>query len=267
MDRELRPGRSQANRGLNMARIRKSGCRSFWVPDYFRDELSASVGMDLDCLGADKLLQWAALSSPDGWKVPRDERYIRNLLRGPSDEAFARILEQVLGKTWKASADGKWWEHHGLRRILLDQRHLRAEQKRKAKLGAAARWDAHGHRPGIQRAQPKCAYSSSKSSSNSQSQNETATSEAPAIVSAKLTEVAGLCDDRAAAKIWRECLAIDADCTPDEVVHFIAEKAVAARGTARNMVAVLLTAVPGCFRSDAWRSYRRHQQTAQQVSA
>lgn len=108
------------------------------------------MAMDCDTVGAHILLMCAAGASSHGYKLPSDERMLRNIIRKPSDGQWSRIKSQLLQGAWKISADGKWWVQAGLRRTHKKAKEFISEQKRKGKLGADARWkDSHGHEEGM----------------------------------------------------------------------------------------------------------------------
>jgi len=148
-------------------RDQRAPSMQFYFRQFAGDEHVMS--MDLDAVGAHILLMCSAGASARGHKIPSDERAIRTVLRNPKDDDWERIKRQLLAGPWKVSADGQWWEQHGMRRTLLKQKEYHRSQAEKAKLGAAARWarrgDAPGHTPGITGAMPRDASSSSSSSS------------------------------------------------------------------------------------------------------
>jgi hypothetical protein len=104
--------------------------------------------------------------SSKGYKLNSNERFIRSLIRYPNDLDFERIRTQLLAGAWKLSNDGKWWVQDGMRRSYKKIIHFIKEQKRKAKLGAKARWDAHGHNPAMPEAMHGDALSCSVLSSS-----------------------------------------------------------------------------------------------------
>lgn len=93
------------------------------------------MAMDLDAVGGHILLMCAA-ASPERYRIHADERAIRTRLRNPSEEDWQRIRSQLLGTAWKRSADGQWWEQHGLRRTFEKQKEFSDQQRERA----AARW-------------------------------------------------------------------------------------------------------------------------------
>jgi hypothetical protein len=136
------------------------------------------MAMDLDTVGAHILLMCAAAASPEGYRIPTDERAIRTRLRNPSDEAWERIKTQLIAGPWKISSDGQWWEQAGLYRTLEKQkafsesqrqrvniRHARARTGTLPKERPAVTGEATGELPG--------SYSSSSSSSSNHKPGET----------------------------------------------------------------------------------------------
>src|SRR5215472_16448365 len=93
------------------------------------------MAMDLDAVGAHILLMCAAAASPEGHRIPADERAIRTRLRNPSDDDWLRIKHQLLAGPWKLSNDGKWWEQHGLQRTIEKQRSYSDSQRDRAMKG------------------------------------------------------------------------------------------------------------------------------------
>lgn len=78
----------------------------------------AVQAMDLDATGAHILFLCAAAASAEGWRLPADERALRNRIHNPSQETWERIKVQLLAGVWKLSEDGGWWEQNGLRRTF-----------------------------------------------------------------------------------------------------------------------------------------------------
>jgi hypothetical protein len=101
----------------------------FYPRQFAGDE--AVMAMDLDAIGAHILLMCATAASPEGYRIATDERAIRNRLRNPSDDDWLRIKTQLLAGPWKLSADGRWWEQHGLRRTLEKQKAFSESQRQK----------------------------------------------------------------------------------------------------------------------------------------
>lgn len=91
------------------------------------------MAMDLDAVGAHILLMCAATASPEGHRIPAEERGLRNRLRNPSQGDWERIKHQLLAGPWKISEDGLWWEQDGLRRTLERQREFSASQQQRAR--------------------------------------------------------------------------------------------------------------------------------------
>jgi len=89
------------------------------------------MAMDLDAIGAHILLICAAAASPEGYRIPSDERAIRTRLRNPSDEAWQKIKTQLFAGPWKLSEDGQWLEQHGLRRTLEKQKTFSESQRQR----------------------------------------------------------------------------------------------------------------------------------------
>jgi hypothetical protein len=90
------------------------------------------MAMDLDAVGAHILLMCAAAASPQGHRIPVDERAIRTRLRNPSEEDWQRIKGQLLAGPWKLSEDHQWWEQDGLCRTLQRQKEFSAQQRARA---------------------------------------------------------------------------------------------------------------------------------------
>lgn len=88
--------------------------------------------MDLDSVGAHIILMASAAASPERYRIHADEHAIRNRLRNPSDGDWQRIKRQLLAGAWKVSADGMWWEQHGLRRTFEKQTKFSDEQRDRA---------------------------------------------------------------------------------------------------------------------------------------
>jgi len=142
--------------------------RSPAIQFYFRQFSSDEQvkAMDLDTVGAHILLICAAGMSAHGHKLPSNERFLRAQIQYPSDEAWQRIKSQLLDGAWKVSADGKWWVQDGLKRSVLKRQEFFSEQKRKAKLGADARWHPRGHNSGMPGPMPQDAPSSASASAS-----------------------------------------------------------------------------------------------------
>jgi uncharacterized protein YdaU (DUF1376 family) len=135
------------------------------------------MAMDLETVGAHILLMCAAGASSHGYRLPSDERMIRNIIRAVSDGRWKRIKQQLLQGAWKISADGKWWEQTGMRRSYKKSQVFRKLQSEKGKRGAEARWqDGSGHQPDTKR---PCVKNGSSSSSSSLSQIHKPTAAAP----------------------------------------------------------------------------------------
>ena len=141
----------------------RSPSMQFYFRQFAGDE--HVMAMDLDAVGAHILLMCAAGASSSGYRLRADDRALRTVLRNPSEEDWQRIKKQLLAGAWKLSEDRQWWVQDGQRRTLLKQKQYKEEQKRKAKLGAAARWAQSGHEsghtPGINGAMPQDASLSS----------------------------------------------------------------------------------------------------------
>lgn len=88
--------------------------------------------MDLDAVGAHILLMCAAGASDEGYRLAFDKHAIRNILRGPSDENFERILQQLLRGAWKISQCNRWITQSGQQRTLLKQREFSKKQRKNA---------------------------------------------------------------------------------------------------------------------------------------
>jgi hypothetical protein len=70
----------------------------------------------------------------------------------------------------------------------------------------------------------------------------------------------GSVDDDVLKRLTETCRNAASDCTSDEIVHFIREKAALIRaGRISNPIGFLLTAVPKCFSGDTFRFYRAEQ--------
>ncbi|MCU1286372.1 MAG: hypothetical protein JWO13_2722 [Acidobacteriales bacterium] len=90
------------------------------------------TAMDLDSVGAHVILMCAAAASPEGYRISTDERAIRNRLRNPSEQDWQRIKGQLLAGAWKLSADGLWFEQHGLQRTFEKQKAFSEAQRARA---------------------------------------------------------------------------------------------------------------------------------------
>ena len=149
------------------------------------------MAMDLDAVGAHILLMCAAAASPEGHRIPADERAIRTRLRNPSEENWQRIKGQLLGGPWKLSQDQQWWEQDGLRRTFQKQKEFSALQQIRAIRGRHGK-SANSLPEGcpvpareMPKATPESCSSSSSSSSNQsidsgQKDSESRTTDPPA---------------------------------------------------------------------------------------
>ncbi len=63
-------------------------------------------------------------------------------------------------------------------------------------------------------------------------------------------------DDDAANQLIAACRKIRADCTPEEIAHFVHEKAKLITVRTTNPAGLLLTAVPKCFEGSSFAAYR-----------
>jgi hypothetical protein len=143
----------------------------FYFRQFAADE--RVMAMDLDAVGAHILLMCAAGASPEGCKIPADERMIRTIIRTPKNVDFLRIKAQLLSGAWKVSRNGKWWVQKGLQRSMLKVKVFRDEQKRKSKLGNDTRWGCPRTIPtGTIRRSPSYPSSSSSSSSSALQKKE-----------------------------------------------------------------------------------------------
>jgi hypothetical protein len=78
----------------------------------------------------------------------------------------------------------------------------------------------------------------------------------------------GSVDDDVLKRLTQTCRNAASDCTDDEIVHFIREKAVLIRaGRISNPIGFLLTAVPKCFSGDTFRFYRAEQVRRREAEA
>jgi hypothetical protein len=135
------------------------------------------MALDLDAVGAHILLMCAAAASPENYRIPADERAIRNRLRNPSEENWQRLKAQLLAGPWKLSSDGKWWEQDGLQRTFEKQKQFSARQRERAEF----RWTPNYAEPMPERCQADADGSSNDlpqecSSSSSSSSNKTVVS-------------------------------------------------------------------------------------------
>jgi hypothetical protein len=74
----------------------------------------------------------------------------------------------------------------------------------------------------------------------------------------ELSRIVPLFEDQAAKKLWDECRKRVPDCSAEEVLHFLRDKAaICSTGKIRNPVGFLLRAVPECFESQGFREYRK----------
>jgi len=112
----------------------KADGRSPAIQFYFRQFSGDEVvmAMDLDAVGAHILLMCAAGASEFGIGLASNERYLRNIIRNPSDSDWERIKGQLLGGAWKLSADGRWWIQDGLRRSFMKQKNFSKKQAHNA---------------------------------------------------------------------------------------------------------------------------------------
>lgn len=146
-----------------MGKKERSPAIQFYFRQFAGDE--HVMALDLDAVGAHILLMCAAGASNRGYKLPSDERMIRNIIRNPSDLDWQRIKCQLLSGAWKISKDGHWWEQRGMRRSIQKRKAFIESQSRKGKAGMEARWkDNHGYDSAI--TQHNSSSSSSTSSSN-----------------------------------------------------------------------------------------------------
>lgn len=143
-----------------MSKKERSPAIQFYFRQFAGDE--HVMALDLDAVGAHILLMCAAGASNRGYKLPSDERMIRNIIRNPSDLDWQRIKCQLLSGAWKISKDGSWWEQRGMRRSILKRKVFIESQSRKGKAGMEARWkDNRGYDSAITQ------HNSSSSSSSS----------------------------------------------------------------------------------------------------
>jgi hypothetical protein len=91
----------------------------------------------------------------------------------------------------------------------------------------------------------------------------------PADLGAGLRKINPAFDSAAVARLWRECRARIADCTVEEVLHFVGLKASKLRSdrSVRNTIGLLLMSVPEFFDTSTIQEFRtmRQQQLAEEM--
>jgi hypothetical protein len=148
------------------------------------------TAMDLDVVGAHIILMCATAASPEGYRMPTDERAIRVRLRNPSEADWQRIKVQLLAGAWKVSEDGAWWEQHGLQRTFEKQRAFSEAQRERV----SARYKDKTTE-GLPKSYPVATgelpetYSSSASSSSSANQEALSEVKAPSDVAVDVDAV------------------------------------------------------------------------------
>lgn len=77
----------------------------------------------------------------------------------------------------------------------------------------------------------------------------------------------GNVDDDVLFRLVKSCQQKAPDCTPEEINHFIGEKARLISPRTRNSIGFLLSAVPKCFEGGSFKAFRRQQDATQRLKA
>lgn len=146
----------------------RSPSMQFYFRQFAGDE--RVMAMDLEAIGAHILMMCAAGASPQGYKLPADERILCNIIRVQKNAKWERIKCQLLEGPWKISRDKRWWIQNGMKRSMQKQKVFRDEQKRKSKLANDKRWGhPHGDNLGTSGGIPQRPSSSSPALASSSS--------------------------------------------------------------------------------------------------
>jgi hypothetical protein len=86
----------------------------------------------------------------------------------------------------------------------------------------------------------------------------------PDVVIDTLRLYAATVDDVAVQKLFHSCQSRAADCTTEEILHFIHQKA-ATMQNIKNPLGFLLTAVPRCFEGESFRQFRKQRKSREVI--